>query len=234
MSEHQQKLIDVGGITSIKSVVGELRHLNKNLSRLDLDRFKLFNNAYYIVTTSVQQSIEDNYFENPKFIEKFIVTFAGYYFKAVNDASSDSPKLTRPWSKINEYAKNKSAPKFVSLMIGANAHINNDLPQVLNNLMKNEKTEDLLSDLIKIDKLLMKSGKEIIGTFNETNKTLNFLKRRFQFMYYRPAMYTIRYWRIVAWKNYKKLKKQPSYAKNITNRSVKIADRWLLLSKLLS
>ena len=234
MTRRKPNLIHVSELTTVQDVVSELQRLNERLGSLGLGQFKLFNNAYYIVTTSVQQAIEDNYFKNAKLIEEFIVTFAGYYFNAVNDASSMSPEITLPWSKVNEYAKNKSAPTFISLMLGANAHINNDLPQVLETLMMKEATEDLLADITKIDKLLMKSGKEIIGTFEETSKALNFLKRRLQFMYYRPAMYTIRFWRIIAWKNYRKLKKQPSYIQSITNRSVKIANRWLKLSKVLS
>ena len=234
MAGHTPNLINLGKVTTIKGVLRELQRLNKSLDDVDLGQFKLFNNSYYIVTTSVQQAIKDNYFENPRFIEKFIVTFARYYFKAVVDTNNESPVLTLAWSKVNEYATNKSAPKFISLLLGASAHINNDLPQVLNSLMKNEDTEDLLSDIVKIDRLLMDSGKQIINTFEESNKVLDFLKRRLQFMYYRPAMYTIRYWRIIAWKNYRKLKKQPSYIQSITNRSVKIANRWLRLSRLLS
>jgi len=234
MAGHEPNFTDIDKITSLKDVVGELVYLNIHLEKIGLNQFKLFNSSYYIVTTSVQQAIEDNYFDNPEFIEKFIVAFARYYFKAVIDTEKKSLDLSLPWLKVNEYATNKSAPKFISLMLGASAHINNDLPQVLNTLMQNEDTEALLSDIVKIDKLLMESGKEIIKTFEETNKVLSFLKRNFQFMYYRPAMYTIRYWRIIAWKNYRKLKKQPSYIQSITNRSVKIANRWLKLSGVLS
>ena len=119
-------------------------------------------------------------------------------------------------------------------MLGANAHINNDLPKVLKSLTQDKDTENLLFDIVKIDKLLTKSGKEIIGSFEEPNKLLNYLKIHFQFLYYRPVMYTILYRQIVAWKNYRKLKKEPSYMKNINKRSMKIANRWLKLSRLLT
>ena len=232
MTHRKPELIKLGKITTIEGVADELARLNDRLDSMRLNQFVLFNNSYYIVTTSIQKAIKDNFFVNPKFIQKFIVTFARYYFDALNNSQDENNNLAEPWLIAHDCAKN-SGTRFISLMLGANAHINNDLPQVLTTLMANEKTEDLLSDIVKIDKLLMKSGREIITTFEETNKVLDLFKRRFQFLYYRPVMYMILYWRIVAWKNYRKLKKQPSYLEHITNRSVKIANRWLILSRFL-
>jgi len=234
MAVHKPAFIHETHLDTIKDVVNELQRLDKLLADTDLHQYQLFNGAYFMITSAVQRSVTEDYFKNPKFIEKFIVTFASYYFTAINDTVSDSSELSVPWSKLNDYAKQKSAPKFVSLLLGANAHINNDLPQVLKTLMEKENTEDLLSDIVKIDKLLMESGKQIIGTFDETNKIVDLLKRHFQFMYYRPAMYTIRYWRIIAWKNYRKLKKEQTAMQKITRRSIKIANRWLVVSKALS
>ena len=117
--------------------------------------------------------------------------------------------------------------------MGANAHINHDLPLALAKLMGTEKTDDLLRDVLKIDKLLMKSGRKIIATFDEPHKFLDFLKRRFQFLYYRPAMYTILYWRIGAWRRYKLIKNSGRETSGDPSKSIKIANRLLKLGKYL-
>jgi hypothetical protein len=234
MTIRQASLVDTSQITTMKDVEDTLLDLDGRLAAEHLTQFLLFNRAYRIVTHLIQQGIQERHFDNPVFIEKFIVQFAGYYFAAVNDTTRSSPALSAPWSKLNEYAKNPSAPIFISLMLSANAHINNDLPQVLRTMMKDEDVEGMLKDIIKLDHLLMKSGKQIIVAFDERNTFLNTLKNRLQFTYYRPAMYTILYWRVKAWTNFKALKDDAAVMPSITNRSIKIANRLLGLSSILA
>lgn len=226
--------IDVRKIRSLRAVVNELRLLNEQLPAAGLTQFALFNNAYYIVTTSVQHTIEDKPFGNSTFIEAFIAAFAAEYFKAVNDAACRTESSSVAWSKVNEYATNQRAPKFIGLMLGANAHINGDLPRVLHDLGLPRDTHNFLGDIALIDKILMQSGRKIITSFEEQNPVLDFLKRHLQFMYYRPAMYTVRYWRIIAWRNHKRLNENASCLRNINSRSVRIANHWIILSKVLS
>jgi hypothetical protein len=47
-------------------------------------------------------------------------------------------------------------------------------------------------------------------------------------------MYTILYWRIGAWKNYRRLKKDRSSIVKITHKSILIANRLLYVSRLLA
>jgi len=225
-------LIGINRITSFKGILKELKILDTNLQSAHLPQFQLFNSAYLVVTNHIYEAANNNYFNNPKFIEKFTVTFASYYFKAVNDTLKASDDLNISWVKLNQLDLS-SAPVFVSLLMGANAHINNDLPRVLLRLMETEDTEDLFSDLRRIDKLLMKSGKEIIELFVEPNKTLNVLKRRFKFVYYRPTMYMLLFWRVIAWRNYRKIKKNNATLTRINERSIKIANRLLRLANVL-
>ncbi len=233
MTNRKLALVDVLTINTIDDVLINLQSLDDQFNQLNLDQFILFNKSYQVVTRLIQQSIDDDYFKNPKFIESFIVNFAGYYFEAVNNANSND-KLSAPWSKLNDYANIESAPVFISLMLGANAHINYDLPQVLNKMMQDENATNFLGDIVKINRILMKSGRQIIDLFEEKNKHLNFLKKRLIFTYYHPAMYTILYWRFRAWRHYEMLKKDSSMMPSITKRSVKIANRLLRAAKILS
>lgn len=226
--------IDITKITSFKTVLTELRILDKQLSHSHLSQFITFNKAYYVVTSAIKEAAEADYFENPIFIEKFTACFAQYYFQAINDTVSEPSKLPAAWAKMNNTTKLKSVPVFIPLLLGANAHINHDLPLVLVKLMDKERTDGLLRDVRKVDKLLMKSGRQIIGTFDESTKLLDFIKRRFQSLYYRPTMYMILYWRVIAWRNYKAIKRDGIAEHGYKTRSVKIANGFLKLGSFLS
>lgn len=225
--------INIAAVKSFNNVLAEIKLLDTNLKLSNMMQFKLFNDSYRVVTGHIQHAAKNKHFDNPKFIEKFTVTFATYYFKAVNETLTSSKNLTTSWATLNKL-NIKSSPKFISLLMGANAHINNDLPQVLIRLMEKESTNDLLNDVVKIDKLLMLSGKEIIGLFDEPNNKLNFLKRNVKFIYYRPIMYMILYWRVIAWRNYRKIKKNNATLTRVDKRSNKIANRFLRIAKLLA
>jgi hypothetical protein len=220
-------------IKSFKTINSELERLDKTFNKGQLQQFELFNTAYTIVTVAIQQASQNGYFDNPEFIEEFSVCFAKYYFNAVNDSLSSKSDLPTAWALVSKKSP-KYSPRFIFLLLGANAHINHDLPLVLLKMMGKEKTDDLLNDVLKIDELLMKNGRQIIAAFNEPNQFLDFLKRHFIFLYYRPIMYLILYWRIRAWHDYRELKETGLKNSPYTKRSVRIARVLLSLYSLLS
>jgi len=226
--------INIDKITSFKTILLELEKLDKVLSRRELYQFQLFNQAYTVVTKNIKKSAKNNYFKNPKFIEKFTVCFSHYYFRAVNETMQKNSNIPPAWKALNVTAKNKHTPQFIYLLMGANAHINNDLPLALNELMGKLKAEDLLKDVLKIDKLLMMSGREIISAFEESNKILDFLKRNSVFLYYRPVMYLVLFWRVKAWRNYRSIKRAGAISNHYQDASIRIAYRLQTMAKLLS
>jgi hypothetical protein len=226
-------LINISAINSYIDVSGELKKLSQYIPTSNIGHLLLFNDAYLIVTEAIHQAGINGFFNNPEFIEKFTVCFSHYYFQAINSTLSNNPELPDAWRILNKTALRAATPNFIYLMMGANAHINHDLPLALNKLMGKEKTEDLLQDVLKIDKILMKSGREIIDLFDEPNKLLNFLKRNLIFLYYRPTMYAILYWRIKAYHNYREIKEHGLIASNYQKTSIKTAKRLSLISRLL-
>lgn len=227
-------LIDIQVIDSFQDIITALKELETELSTNPLPQFILFNKAYLIVTHAIQEAAGNDYFDKPEFIEKFTSCFAKYYFSAVNQTISKDSKLPFAWDAVTKALSFRTAPRFIYLMMGANAHINHDLPLALNELMNKEKEEGLLKDVLKIDKILMRSGREIIGIFDESSRVLNFLKKHLIFTYYRPAMYTILYWRIRAWRNYRSIKSNGIKNSGYTKFSVKISHRLIRLAKLLA
>lgn len=218
--------IDSRRITSMEAVLTELRSLNKHLSGTPFDKFIPFNKACEIVTAAIKDALDNGYFTNPDFIERLNVRFAHYYLQTINDLSAGNPTIVPAWAKIME---DKQRPTFVLLLMGANAHIAYDLPLTLQDIMGQERESELFKDVVKIDKLLMKSGGPILASFDEPNKRLDFLKRRFQFLYFRPVMYMILFWRVMTWRNYKALQRNRIDNDRLARRANKIANRldWL-------
>lgn len=234
MNSQDLNRIDIARITSFRTVLAEFRALDGRLRRHGLDHYVTFNTAYTIVTNEIMNAAADNYFDDPEFIERFTVCFAHYYFEAINDTLSDASTLPSAWAKMNRTAHLKSVPVFIPLLMGANAHINHDLPLALVKFMDDQKTDNMLKDVRKVDKLLMKSGRQIIDTFDEPIALFDIIKRRFQFLYYLPIMYMILFWRVVAWRNYRIIRRHGVEKQNHAVRSVKIADRFLRLGSMLA
>ncbi len=225
--------IDISLIASFDGVLRELKALEEQLPQSDLSRFIVFNTAYTIVTDAIKDAADNNYFDKPVFIEQFTICFASYYFQAVNDIASGSSGLPPAWAKMYGAAKTDSVPVFVVLLMGANAHINHDLPLALACYIS-KNADYSLRDARRVDKLLIKSGKQIIPTFNESNKLLNTMKRRFRVLYYRPVMYVVLFWRIIAWRSYVKIKRNNETKDSHNRRSLTIANRLLKLGNYLS
>jgi len=227
------RIIKIEAINSFQSLTAELSKLESRLSQNNLNQFLIFNKAYLLVTSAIQEGARNHYFSNPQFIEKFTISFAQYYLLAVNETASDSIKLPPAWAALNTASQSRRMPNSILLLMGANAHINHDLPLALANIIDKEDANNLLSDVLKVDKLLMKSGREIINRFEENNWFLDLLRRRIIFVYYRPVMYMILYWRIRAWHNYKSIKNTGLKNSRYARRSVSIARRLMILGRLL-
>lgn len=224
------ELVAVDHIQSFADVSRTLTELKGTHAQNAAPQFAIFNNAYLIVTSNIEQAARTHKFDDSKFIERFTVNFAHYYFRSLN-ASLQHTHQVDAWIALDTAGQRKNTPHFILLLLGANAHINHDLPLVLEELMKHETSDDSLRDLIKIDSILMSSGKDIIRLFDEPNKVLHFIKRHFSFMYYQPTMYMIRFWRIRAWTRYRAIKRKGLRDSNYARGSAIIARRLLFLGK---
>lgn len=214
---------------SFQALLNEFESLEERLSKEDLPQFVLFNRAYLIVTQKITQAATAGYFNNPRFIEMFSICFAQYYFEVVDTTLAHKSGLPLAWQLLQEPKQN--TPQSIYLLMGANAHINHDLPLALaQSLDTASNTDDLFKDVLKIDRLLMRAGREIITSFDEPSPNLNFLKRKLIFLYYRPTMYIILYWRARAWHNYRLLQRSGSQSNRHAVYAARVARRFVRIS----
>lgn len=226
----QSAQVQIDTVTSFETLLVKLHQLETAIPQAGLRQFSVFNRAYLIVTSDLQSAAQRGYFKNPVFVERFTVRFARYYFQVVND-TMDENKVPVAWQILSQASKRSCTPNFILLLMGANAHINNDLPLTLLELIDEAEADVLFKDILRVDKLLMKSGRQIVSAFDEPNKLVDRLKRHFRFLYYRPIMYLVLYWRIKAWRNYQTLKRHGIEDSDYAKTSTKTAHRFFKLAQ---
>jgi hypothetical protein len=205
MSSPKLHAIDIAHITTVASLLQQLRSLDDQLENSAFSELIAFNTAYTIVTKEINVSLKNGYFDNPKFIEKFTVCFSHYYFQVINDVLAGKQDIATAWSNIFRSSKDKPLPNFIYLLMGANAHINHDLSLTMLRMLDKGDTAKLFKDILKVDKLLMRSSKDIIVAFTEPKAAPRLIQRRFKHLYRKPIMYLILYWRFRAWRDYKRM-----------------------------
>ncbi len=202
MSATKVDSLDIARVNNFKELLYTLHNLKRQLPDSDLYRLATFNSAYIVVTTAIEEAFSKGYFENPKFIEKFTVNFSHYYLQIINDALEGNDNMPIAWANMFAKKPRKHLPNFIYLLMGANAHINHDLSLVMLKMLDNDDTDNLLKDIIKVDKLLVDCGDDILRTFTETEKVTRLIKDRTSRIYLPVIMHIILYWRIKAWKDY--------------------------------
>lgn len=225
--------IDLKAVSSIKTLLLQLHRLDNQLEDSPLSQLGAFNSAYGLVTHAINASLQDGYFENPKFIEKFTVCFSHYYFQVINDALAGKQDIAVAWSNLLQPSKDKGVPNFIYLLMGANAHINHDLSLVMKEMLYNGDTDNLLKDIIKVDKLLMQNSNDIVNSFSELETIPRIIKDRFKYFYLKPIMYMILYWRFKAWRGYKNIQAHGLRQERYRLRGKHTSKRLLTLGRLL-
>ena len=85
--------------------------------------------TYRRTTAAVGEAVAGSTFEDPAWVEAWDVAFAGLYLEALDADLTGVGRVPRPWRLA--FDAPASTPALVQVLLGINAHINNDLPQAL-------------------------------------------------------------------------------------------------------
>ena len=110
--------------TQIDEVVNRLR---ERLEVAPAPR-RNFLSTYLRTTVAVGQAVRDAAFEDPEWVQRWDVEFAGLYLDAY-DADRDGTNVPRPWRLA--FQAPAELPPLRHVLLGINAHVNYDLPQAL-------------------------------------------------------------------------------------------------------
>ena len=107
-------------MNSIDDVITRMRALDMSLP--DADGVKWFNLLYLNVTEGVKNHPPDGGWEDPAWLERLDVLFAGIYFDAVV-----APDRSRAWRPLFRSRFRRDVARIQFALAGMNAHINHDL-----------------------------------------------------------------------------------------------------------
>ena len=117
------------------------REMEKRLAPLadSCSHNAMFAILYLRVTDKIGQAVRrtDGFFDTPGYVGHVGGVFAQYYFDAYDDWASGTG-TNQAWQIALDAAKNKQVTGLGNLMLGMSAHINRDLPYVLESIGLNK------------------------------------------------------------------------------------------------
>ena len=114
----------VEGLSTIPEVIARMRAIDASLARKD--GVAIFDRLYLQVTLAVDGASAGTVFEDPQFVERLDVVFAGLYFDAEATIASGAA-CPVAWRPLIETRSQRREPIQFALA-GMSAHINHDLP----------------------------------------------------------------------------------------------------------
>jgi hypothetical protein len=117
---------------SVSSIEALLRVMRRQLRQWDAarDNRAAFLRVYAGMSAGVLERIDQGFFLDPAWIERVAVRFGWYYFHAL--AEWEAGRRAPPaWAFAFEQTRRRRTFVLQDILLGMNAHINNDLPLVM-------------------------------------------------------------------------------------------------------
>lgn len=186
---------------SIEDVKDQLSALDRELQGTDMHNLIAFNHTYYIITKNVYNKLCSGYFKDDTLMQRIDTYFGNYYFDALNNYIHRND-CAPAWRILFDACRKDRNFQFIYMALGVNAHVNNDLPQTLQEALKGSEQAD---DYNRINTIISYSLNEVIESLHEKNKIISVSEKMFKNIYKHYLTYIIHKWRKRAWKNYLEL-----------------------------
>lgn len=140
-------IMDGAAVSSIPALLGVM---HRRLSQWDAvrDNRAAFLRTYATMTACVEEKRQERFFLDPAWIERVAVRFGWYFFDAL-DRYERGAQAPPAWTFAFEVARRRQGFLLQDVLLGMNAHINNDLPQVVAAILRDEGDEGHLRRLAR-------------------------------------------------------------------------------------
>lgn len=130
--------MQIRGVT-IQSLDPVIKLMEAQLRAFDRqgDHRAAFLRVYLRMTQRVRGRLGAGFFADPDWLERVAIRFAAYYFRAL-DAFAAGGQCPPAWHCAFTAARSRRTFVLQDVLLGVNAHINNDLPQVLADILAAE------------------------------------------------------------------------------------------------
>jgi hypothetical protein len=134
--------LTMGG-AAVASVDDLLAVMHRHLAAFDRagDHRAAFLRVYATMTASVREQVQRGGFLDPDWIREVTLRFAWWYFDALDRGDQAPPA----WACAFAVARRREGFALQDILLGINAHINNDLPLVVAAMLEREDPRDPLA-----------------------------------------------------------------------------------------
>ncbi len=154
-----------------------------------------FHDTYFLITTSVFSKLGTGFFENDDNMTSFVLSFAKFYFDAL-DQYFKGESVSSAWQFMFNQCERNHLPRFVYLLLGVHAHINQDLSLCVRTL---DFGVAFKNDYLAINHIIKGKLAEAIAQLNEKSIVLKRILQNGLFLYQRPMHQIIVLCRNLAW-----------------------------------
>ena len=154
-----------------------------------------FHDTYFLITRSVLSKLGTGFFENDDNMTSFVLSFAKFYFDALNQYFKGE-SVSSAWQFMFNQCERNHLPRFVYLLLGVHAHINQDLSLCVRAL---DFGLSFKNDYLAINQIIKGKLAEAIAQLNEKSNLLKRILQNGLFIYQMPMHQIIVLCRNLAW-----------------------------------
>jgi hypothetical protein len=154
-----------------------------------------FHDTYFLITRSVLSKLGTGFFENDDNMTSFVLSFAKFYFDALNQYFKGE-SVSPAWQYMFNQCERNLLPRFVYLLLGVHAHINQDLSLCVRAL---DFGVAFKNDYLAINQIIKGKLAEAIAQLNEKSNLLKRILLNGLFIYQMPMHQIIVLCRNLAW-----------------------------------
>ncbi|HSH55949.1 MAG TPA: DUF5995 family protein [Candidatus Limnocylindrales bacterium] len=209
---------DQADLQGVDDVLLALENLGHNLPQKQLAMLDNFNKTYLIITRNVRQQLRKGAFEHPDFLHQFDTRFAYYYLRALKGYLQNQ-EIPRAWRRAFRTARHRYASPFVCMALGVNAHVNNDIAQVLRDC---KATKQHYRDYRLVNSIIKDSLDEVIDLFRGQDRLLSPHRRLLRPIFKAGMAQLVKIWRFTAWRKFRKLQRRELSVPRLETRADKV------------
>jgi len=182
-------------LCNIQSLILHFDRVKVQLLKNNQPNLIPFHDTYFLITKSVFGKLGTGFFENDENMTSFVLSFAKFYFHAL-DQYFKGESVSSAWQFMFNQCERNTLPRFVYLLLGVHAHINQDLSLCVSALNLGVAFKN---DYLAINQIIEGKLAEAIAQLNEKSILLKRFLQKSLFLYQMPMHQIIVLCRNLAW-----------------------------------
>lgn len=182
-------------LCNIQSLILHFDRVKVQLLKNEQSNLIPFHDTYFLITKSVFSKLGTGFFENDENMTSFVLSFAKFYFHAL-EKYFKGESVSAAWQFMFNQCESNHLPRFVYLLLGVHAHINQDLSLCVSALNFGVTFKN---DYLAINQIIEGKLAEAIAQLNEKSILLKRFLQKSLFLYQMPMHQIIVLCRNLAW-----------------------------------